>query len=102
MGGILGKIKQKVQKLSGKTDPDPEAITSAEAEEGSLAQEAPQTEPEAEVARKLVVVGRESVFSEDIIDYAQGRINDIIEALIDAGKDIADFLIDILDKVVGK
>ena len=70
MGGILGKIKQKVQKLSGKTDPDQEAITSAEAEEGSLAQEARQTEPEAEVARKLVVVGRESVFSEDIIDYA--------------------------------
>lgn len=68
MGRILGKIKQKIQKLSGKTDPG--AITSAEAGEGSLAQEAPQTEPEDEEARKLVVVGRESVFSEDIIDYA--------------------------------
>ena len=70
MGRILGKIKQKLQKLSGKMDQYQEAITFAEAGEGSLAREALQTEPEIEVARKLVVVGRESVFSEDIIDYA--------------------------------
>jgi len=70
VGGILGKIKQKIQKLSGKTDQDPEAITSAETGPESLTQEALQTAPEIEVARKLVVVGRESVFSEDIIDYA--------------------------------
>jgi len=55
VGRILGKIKQKVQKQSGKKDKPQEAL---------------RTEPETEAARKLVVIGRESVFSEDIIDYA--------------------------------
>ncbi len=70
VGRILGKIKQKVQKQSGKMDQSQEVITSAEAGEETLSQEALRKEPEPEVARKLVVVGRESVFSEDIIDYA--------------------------------
>ncbi len=68
MGGILGKIKQKVQKQSEKKDQSQEEITFDEAGQEALGQEALQTEPEA--ARKLVVVGRESVFSEGIIDYA--------------------------------
>ena len=70
MGRILGKIKQKVQKQSGKMDQSQEVTTFAEAGQEAIAQKALQTEPEPEVARKLVVVGRESVFSEDIIDYA--------------------------------
>ena len=70
MGGILGKIKQKVQKQSEKKDQSQEEITLGEAGQEALGQEALQTEPEPEAARKLVVVGRESVFSEGIIDYA--------------------------------
>ncbi|MAF33005.1 MAG: hypothetical protein QF466_04615 [Desulfobacterales bacterium] len=70
MGRIFGKIKQKIQKLPGKMDQSQKAITFAEAGQAALVQEKLQTELESEVVRKLVVVGRESVFSEDIIDYA--------------------------------
>jgi len=70
VGRILGKIKQKIQKLSGKAEQYQESSAISEAGPEPLAQETFQTEPEPEGPRKLVVVGRESIFSEDIIDYA--------------------------------
>ncbi|MFC1815228.1 hypothetical protein ACFL0M_04640 [Thermodesulfobacteriota bacterium] len=70
MGGILGKIKATVQNLSGKTDQYQEAVTVVAAEQPTSAQESLQTAPAAETPQKMVVVGRESVFSQEIIDYA--------------------------------
>lgn len=70
MGGILGKIKEKVRKLSGKIDQYEEAITFAEAGQQAYAQEKLQTDPAGDHPRKLVVVGKESIFSQEIIEYA--------------------------------
>jgi len=70
VGGLLGKIKEKVWKSSGTTNPSQAANTYAEAEQQTHAQEVQQTDPASETSRKLVVVGRESVFSQEIIDYS--------------------------------
>ena len=67
---MLGKIKETVRRLSGKMDRYQKAVTFAEAGEQASAQEALQTEPVKEEPRRLVVIGRESVFSQEIIDYA--------------------------------
>ncbi len=70
MAGILGKIKQRIGRLTGKMDQQQEAITFAEAGEPEHAQQLFQEQPEAQQPAKLLVVGRESSFSREIIDYA--------------------------------
>jgi hypothetical protein len=70
MAGIVGKVKQRILKLSGKMDQYQEAITFAEAGESEHARELLQEQPETTETAKLLVVGQESSFSQDMIDYA--------------------------------
>jgi hypothetical protein len=70
VGGFLGKIKEKIQKRSGNMEQYPEASANADEGQKEYTREAIADEPTVEAARKLVVVGRESVFSQEIIDYA--------------------------------
>ena len=70
MGGILSKIKEKISKSSEKTDRSQEANNYAKEKQRVHASDAHQTNPASQTSRKLVVVGKESVFSEQIIDYS--------------------------------
>ncbi len=70
MGRFFGKIREKIQKRSGKMDHTQEAIANAKEGQNEDAREAIADEPTVEAAGKLLVVGRESVFSQEIIDYA--------------------------------
>ena len=70
MGKFFGKIREKMQKRSRKREHYPEASTSADQGQKEYACEAKADEPTAETTRKLVVVGRESEYSQEIIDYA--------------------------------
>lgn len=67
---VVGKIKQMIGMQTCKMDQDQEAITLAEAGEPEHAQQLFQKQPEAQQPAKLLVVGRESSFSGEIIDYA--------------------------------
>ena len=68
---MIGKIKEKVRRLTGKVDRYQKAVTFAEAGQQEYAQETLQiVEPVKQEPRRLVVIGRESVFSQEIIDYA--------------------------------
>ncbi len=67
---ILGKIKNRMRGLSNRMDQYQEAITFAEAGEDVETREMLQEAKAVEECRKLVVVGRESIFSKEIIDYA--------------------------------
>ncbi|MBL7178589.1 MAG: hypothetical protein ABIK98_03300 [Pseudomonadota bacterium] len=69
MSGIFGKIKRKVNRLTGKMDRYQEAITFAEAGQPEYAREFTPEEMPRE-SDKLLVIGRESTFSREIIDYA--------------------------------
>jgi hypothetical protein len=66
----MGKFKNKILHLSGKMDQYQEAITFAEAGQPEYAEDTLQETKSVEESRKLVVVGKESTFSRDIIDYA--------------------------------
>lgn len=70
MAGIFGRIKQKFSKTGGKMDKYQEAITFAEANQTEYAMEAIEEQREAQASAKLLVMGRESNFSKEIIDYA--------------------------------
>ncbi|MBW1752450.1 MAG: hypothetical protein JRI92_04725 [Deltaproteobacteria bacterium] len=70
MAGIFGKIKQRILRLSGKMDQYQEAITFAEAGESEHAREVLQEQPETMETAKLIVVGQEGTFSQEMIDYA--------------------------------
>ena len=67
---LLSKIKNRVRNLSGKMDQYQEAITFAEAGQQTYAENLLQETQAKEEPGKLVVVGRESTFSREIIDYA--------------------------------
>jgi len=67
---LLGKIRNKMRGLSGRVDQYQEAITFAEAGQHDHAEGMLQEAKAVEESRKLVVVGKESVFSKEIIDYA--------------------------------
>jgi hypothetical protein len=67
---FFGKIKEKMQKRSGKMDHYQEANENAKEGQKEYAREAVADEPTVEATGKLLVVGRESVFSPEIIDYA--------------------------------
>ena len=70
MLNILGKIKNKMWGLSSRMDQYQEAITFAEAGQHVHAEDVLQKTKAVEESKKLVVVGRESIFSREIIDYA--------------------------------
>lgn len=62
--------KEKIQKGSANTNGRREARSNAEAGKKGHIHEAVADAATTETARRLLVVGRESVFSEEIIDYA--------------------------------
>jgi len=70
MAGFFGRIKQKLNKAGNTMDKYQEAITFAEAGESEYAMETMSDQKEEEAALKLLVMGRESTFSKEIIDYA--------------------------------
>ena len=70
MAGIFGRIKQKLSRAGSKMDKYQEAITFAQAGESEYAMEAMAEQKEEQAPTKLLVMGRESTFSKEIIDYA--------------------------------
>jgi hypothetical protein len=68
--GLFGKIKEKIGKRSGKTHQRQEVRANAKEGQKEYSREAIADEPKVETARRILVVGRESVFSKEIIDYA--------------------------------
>ena len=70
MSGIFKRIKQKLSNASTKMDKYQEAITFAEAGETEYAMAAVADKKEEPTLNKLLVVGRESTFSKEIIEYA--------------------------------
>jgi hypothetical protein len=70
MTSLFGNIKNRMRKLKGKADKYQEAMTFAQAGQHEYAREAFQEDKVQEASRKLVVVGKESAFSREIIDYA--------------------------------
>ncbi|MGD9368444.1 MAG: hypothetical protein PVH87_22280 [Desulfobacteraceae bacterium] len=62
--------KEKIQKGSANANHRREARSNAEAGKNEHTHEAAADAATTETARRLLVVGRESVFSEEIIDYA--------------------------------
>jgi len=70
MAGIFGRIKQKFSKASAEMDKYQEAITFAEAGEAEHAMAAMAEQTEEQQTMQLLVAGRESTFSKEIIDYA--------------------------------
>lgn len=67
---FFGKIKNKAIRLTGKMDRYQEAVAFAEAGNQEHARQVFHKEEIAEGAGKLLVMGRESNFSGEIIDYA--------------------------------
>jgi hypothetical protein len=63
MAGLFGKAKQAFKRMTGKVDNYQQAITFAEA---GLSKKAAA----AEKPRKLLVIGKESRFSEEVVAYA--------------------------------
>jgi len=70
MAGIFGKIRQKLSRAGDKMDKYQEAITFAEAGESDYAMETMAEQREEQEPTRLLVMGRESDFSKEIIDYA--------------------------------
>jgi altronate dehydratase len=73
MGGIFGRIKQKLSRAGNKMDRYQEAITFAQAGEPDYAMDTMAEQAEQRIEQeptKLLVMGRESDFSKEIIDYA--------------------------------
>ena len=70
MAGIFKRIKGKLSRTGDKVDKYHEAITFAEAGESEYAMETMAEKREAQTPSKLLVMGRESDFSKEIIDYS--------------------------------
>ena len=71
MAQIFGKLGNRMRKLMGRMDQYQEAITFAEAGQPEHVRELLMTDEGQEKAgAKLLVVGRESTFSREVIDYA--------------------------------
>jgi hypothetical protein len=70
MTDIFEKKKQKIGRLTDKMDQHQEAIAFAEAGESEHARELLQEQPESQETAKLLVVGQEGTFSQEMIDYA--------------------------------
>lgn len=70
MGRIFGRLKKRANKIGWRVGTYQEAITFAEVGEQRHAQKLFQPDWTEEKAAKLLVVGRESTFSKEIVDYA--------------------------------
>ena len=70
MAGIFGRIKQKLSRAGDKMDKYQEAITFAEAGVSDYAMETMAEQRVEQEPTRLLVMGRESDFSKEIIDYA--------------------------------
>jgi len=70
MARILDKIKIRVRKITGRMDRYQEAITFAEAGQMSHAQQMVHEKENQQSPGKLLVIGRESIFNKEVIDYA--------------------------------
>jgi len=70
MSGIFGRIKEKLSRAGNKMDKYQEAITFAEAGVSDYAMDTMAEQREEQEPTKLLVMGRESTFSKEIIDYA--------------------------------
>ena len=70
MAGIFKRIRRKLSRTGDKVDKYQEAITFAEAGESEYAMETMAEKREAQAPTKLLVMGRESDFSKEIIDYS--------------------------------
>jgi hypothetical protein len=70
MAGIFARIKQKLNRAGNTMDKYQEAITFAQAGESEHAMETLKDKREEKTALKLLVMGRESFFSKEIIDYS--------------------------------
>lgn len=70
MRGLFGKLKRKANRMGNRMDQYHEAITFAEAGQQERAREIFQVDSSEEKMGKLLVVGRESTFSKEVIDYA--------------------------------
>jgi len=70
MSGFFGKIKKKFSRAGNKMEKYQEAITFAQAGEAEHAMAAIAEQTEEQQVMKLLVAGRESTFSKEIIDYA--------------------------------
>ena len=71
MAQIFGKLGNRMRKLMGRMDQYQEAITFAEAGQPEHVRELLMTdEGQEKTTAKLLVVGRESTFSREVIDYA--------------------------------
>ena len=65
-----GKLKNKKHGHSGKADQNQEGMTSSETDQKGHASGVIQATTSKEKPRRLVVVGKESTFSREIVDYA--------------------------------
>jgi hypothetical protein len=70
MARIFDKLKSRVRKITGRMDRYQEAITFAEAGQINHAQEVVHEKENHRSPGKLLVVGRESIFNKEVIDYA--------------------------------
>jgi hypothetical protein len=70
MAGIFGRMRHKLSKAGKKMDKYQEAITFAEAGEAQHAMATIAEQTEEQQTMQLLVAGRESTFSKEIIDYA--------------------------------
>jgi len=70
MGRFFGKLKKKASRLGEKMDQYQKAITFAESGDHHHAERFFEPDISEEKAGKLLVVGRESSFSQEVVDYA--------------------------------
>ena len=70
MPRIFDRLISRVQKITGRIDRYQEAITYAEAGQTNHAQRVVREKENPQSAGKLLVVGRESNFNREVIDYA--------------------------------
>ena len=70
MARIFDKLKSRVRKITGRMDHCQEAITFAEAGQIDHAQQMVHEREQHRSPGKLLVVGRESIFNKEVIDYA--------------------------------
>ena len=70
MAGIFVKLKSRVQRITGRMDRYQEAITFAEAGQINHAHQVVHENEHHQSPGKLLVVGRESIFNQEMIEYA--------------------------------
>jgi hypothetical protein len=70
MPKLLTKFKGRVQNILGRMERYQEAVTFAEADQTNHAQQLLREKEPQKSPGKLLVVGRESVFNQEVIDYA--------------------------------